>query len=264
MEQQQLDELKAWFNAHVANCYGQDGYVNANLKLKEDHSRRTCGEMVYIVNELGLGDGDRCLGEAIGLLHDIGRFKQFLKYRTYNDPRSVDHGLLGVEVLRKANLLDSLDAEERRLIEKSVEYHGVKELSPGLDERCLLFSRLIRDADKLDVFHTAIGYYTDYEAAPDGYCLELEFPNDPTCSPGVVEAVLGERLIDYCELRTWNDAKLLQLGWVYDVYFVATLKRIRERRFLEQIIEFLPRTGEVAEVAEKVLSYVEARIEKNA
>jgi len=256
--------LKAWFNAHVANCYGEDSYVNANLKLKEDHSRRTCGEMVYIMNELGLGDGDKRLGEAIGLLHDVGRFKQFIKYRTYNDPRSIDHGLLGVEVLRKTNLLDVLDAEERRLIEKSIEYHGIKELPAGLDERCLLFSRLIRDADKLDVFHIAIGYYTDYESDPEGYCLELEFPNDPTCSQGVVEAVLAERLIDYSELRTWNDTKLLQLGWVYDVYFSPTLKRIRDRRFLEQIIEFLPRTDEVEAVAEKVLNYVEARIEANA
>jgi len=263
MERQQLEKYREWFDIYVANCYGDDTYVNENLRLKEDHSRRTCREMRYLVGELGLADGDRRLAEAIALFHDIGRFKQFLKYRTYNDPRSVDHGLLGVEVLRQTQALDGLDAEQKQLIERAIEYHGVRELPPGLDNRCELFSKLIRDADKLDIFYTAIGYYTDYEANPDAYRLELEFPNEPVCSPHVVEAVLAGRLIDYSELRTWNDARLLQLGWVYNVYFPATLKRIRQRRLLEQIINFLPPTGDVQKVAGKVFSYIDGRLKNS-
>jgi hypothetical protein len=56
--------------------------------------------------------------------------------------------------------------------------------------------------------------------------------------------------------------KLLQLGWVYDVNFTATLKRIRQRRFLEQIIDFLPRTEDIERVKTKIFEYVDCRIKQ--
>lgn len=263
MQQQQLDEFKQWFNAYVATCYGEDPYVNANLKLKEGHSRRTCKEMQYLVEELALSDSDKRIAQTIAIFHDIGRFKQFLKYRTYNDTKSTNHCLLGVEFLRNTKVLDPLDQHETQLIEKAIEYHGIKQLPALLDDRTGLFCNLIRDADKLDIFYTAIRYYSDYEADPQGYRLELEFPNDPTCSPKVVQAILTEKLIDYADLRTWNDAKLLQLGWVYNVCFPATLKRIKQQGYLQKLIGFLTQTDDTEKVAKKILDYVDSRIEQN-
>jgi len=54
--------------------------------------------------------------------------------------------------------------------------------------------------------------------------------------------------------------KLLQLGWVYDVNFVPTLKRIKKRRFLENIISFLPQTEDVRKIVEKIFGYIEQKI----
>jgi hypothetical protein len=60
-------------------------------------------------------------------------------------------------------------------------------------------------------------------------------------------------------LRTLNDMKLCVLGWVYDVNFVATLRRLKERRHLETIFEFLPDTPDIRKVREKIFAYVEDR-----
>jgi hypothetical protein len=95
MEQGQLEKFRAWFNDYVAGFYGDDEFVNANIKLKEEHSKRVCKEMLYLADELGLPDEQRRIAEATALFHDIGRFEQFARYRTYNDPRSVNHCLLG-------------------------------------------------------------------------------------------------------------------------------------------------------------------------
>jgi hypothetical protein len=54
--------------------------------------------------------------------------------------------------------------------------------------------------------------------------------------------------------------KLCSLGWVYDVNFIPTLKRIRQRRFLETIFDFLPDIPDTRKVREKIFSYVENRI----
>ena len=264
MEQEQLKKFRAWFDDYVAGFYGDDEFLNANLKLKEEHSKRTCEEMLYLAEKLGLSDEQKRIAELISLFHDIGRFEQFARYRTYNDPRSVNHCLLGVEVLKKTKALDALEDKEREIIEKAIEYHGQRELAPDLDGELLLFSRLIRDADKIDVYYVVTDYYRQYQQDPDGFKLEVELPNEPRYSPEVVEKILDEQLIDYSILRTWHDMKLCQLGWVYDVNFVPTLKRIRQRRFLEMIFEFLPKTRDIEKVREKIFGYVDSRIERDS
>ena len=196
------------------------------------------------------------------LFHDIGRFEQFVRYRTYNDPRSVDHCLLALEVLKETKVLDGLEEKERQLVGKAIEYHGLKELPAGLDGDCLLLSKLIRDADKIDIYYVVTDYYRQYRDNPDGFKLEIELPNKPGYSVQVVEDVLRGRRVDYSRLQTWNDAKLCQLAWVYDINFAPTLERIRQRGFLEMIFEFLPKTADIEKVREKIFGYVNSRMEQ--
>jgi len=259
MEQKQLEKLRAWFDDYVANFYGDDDFINTHLKVKEEHSRRVCREMQYLADELGLSENQKRIAEVIALFHDIGRFEQFIKYRTYSDVQTVNHCTLGLEVLREKKVLGDMERKERELIEKSIEYHGLKKLPSDLDGECQLFSKLIRDADKLDVFYVAVEYYKHYKDSRQKFLLELEVPDEPGYSNHMVEAILRGRQIDYSELRTLNDMKLLQLGWVYDVNFTATFKRIRQRRFLETLTDFLPEAEDIKKVKEKILSYVDFR-----
>jgi len=263
MEQKQIEKFRSWFDSYVAGFYGDDEYVNFNLRLKEEHSRRTCEEMRYLTKEHGLEDNQSRIAETIALFHDIGRFRQFAEYRTYHDGRSVNHSLLGTEVLDQLNVLDGVVEQEKQWIEKAIEYHGRMELPKDLDGQCLLFSKLIRDADKLDIFYVAIEEYKQYRQDPDRIGLEIELPDEPGYTAGMVEAVLGGWRMEYSSLRTWNDMKLLQLSWVYDVNFVATLRRIRRRRFLEMVLDFLPETEDIEKVRKKVFEYVDLAIKQD-
>ena len=262
MEQEQLEKIRVWFDDYVAGFYGDDEFVNANIELKEKHSRRTCEETLGLAEELGLTDNQKRIADAIALLHDVGRFEQFVKYRTYNDPRSVNHCLLGIEVLRQTKVLEPVETQEKELIEKAIEYHGLRELPQDLSSRCLLFSKLIRDADKVDVFYILTKFHKQYTENPQQLMLELEYPDEPYCSAGVVHAILNEQLVDYSSLRTLNDMNLCLLGWVYDVNFTATFKRIRQRRFLETLFGFLPQTEDVRKVKDKILGYVDSRLNR--
>jgi hypothetical protein len=262
MQQNRLKKFRAWFADYVAGFYGDDEYINANLKLKEDHTRRTCEEMLHLSEALALSGNQKRIADVIALFHDIGRFEQFVKYRTYVDGRSVDHCLLGLEVLRRTKVLEDVDETERQLIEKAIEYHGLRELPPDLDGDCLLFSKLIRDADKIDVLYVVTNYYRQYQEDPGLFKLELELPELPHYSKKVIGELLLGRQIDYNDLQTMTDMRLCQLGWVYDVNFVPTLKRIKHRRFLEILIDFLPETEDIKKVAEKILEYVDGRISR--
>jgi len=263
MEQKQLDGLKEWLYGYAALFYGDDAYVNANLKRKVEHTKRICEEMRYLAKELKLDAGGNRLAEAIALLHDTGRFSQFVKYRTYNDAKSTNHSLIALDELRKAGVLDGLDAHEREIIEKSILWHGEKELPCDMDGKCLLYSKMIRDADKVDIFYTVTSFYEDYAKNPEKVRLiEIELPDIPEYTQAIVEQVLRREKVDYRELETMNDIKLLQLAWVYDINFTATLRRIKRRRYVETILKHLPKDEEMARVREKILGYIEERIGK--
>jgi len=260
MNDEQLIKLQSWFNTYVAGFYGDDRYINANIRLKDDHSRRVCNEMLYLAGELKLQPNQRLLAETIALFHDIGRFEQFKKFQTYHDPRSINHCLLGVQILRQMKVLDDLIPAERQLVEQAIEYHGAKDLPPNLAGDCLLYSQMIRDADKLDIFYVMTVNYKRHKEDPENFDLEVELPDEPRCTPEILEAILAEQKIDYAKLQTWNDMKLCNLTWVYDVNFVPTLKCIRQKRYIELILEFLPDTPDIRNAARTVLAYIDSRI----
>jgi len=262
MNREQLIKFKTWFDKFVAGFYGDDEYINANIKLKEEHSGRVCSEMLYLADQLHLVGNQRLLAETIALFHDVGRFPQFAKYQTYNDPKSINHCLLGLEVLQKENILTQLPDDERQIIETAIRYHGDKELPNNLAGDTLLLSKMIRDADKLDIFNVVIKAYIQKRDDPDNFKLEIEMPDEPRCTPEVLDAILTGGRIDYKELRTMNDMKLCVLGWVYDVNFVPTLSRLKQRRYLETIFEFLPDTPDIRKVRDKIFAYVEDRISR--
>ena len=263
MNKEQLTKFRSWFDNFVAGFYGDDDFVNANIKMKEDHSRRVCEEMLYLANKLDLNENQRLLAETIALFHDLGRFPQFIKYRTYNDPRSINHCLLAIDVIQKENLLAGLPADERQIIETAIKHHGDKVLPKHLSGDTLLFSKMIRDADKLDIYHIVAGRYIMHRDDSDNFKLEIEFPDTPGYSPVVLDAALSGRLIDYKSLKNWNDLKLCVLGWVYDINFPASLERIKQRRCLEAILDFLPRNEDTSKIREKILAYVDSHISQS-
>ena len=263
MQQEQLDRLKRWFDEYTNRFFCDDDYVNGNLKLKHDHTLRTCQESLFLAGELALDENQTRIAELVALFHDIGRFPQFAQYRTYNDPRSVDHCHLGVEVLQAEGVLDVLSSEERRWVETAVEHHGRKTIPADLKGQTLLQAKIIRDADKLDIFRVVVEVYRQYREDPDGCVLEIELPDVPEHTPEVLEAVMNGQTIDYARLRTLTDMKLCQLDWVYDLNFVASLKRLNERGYLQEIYTTLPQTEAMQAVQRTIRDYVDARLRRN-
>lgn len=259
MTQEQLEAYKNWFTDFVRGFYGDDEFVSSNIQLKECHTHRVCNEMRQLADALAMNEPDSMLAEVIALLHDVGRFPQFQQYRTYKDTLSENHCLLALKVLAEHQVLDDMEAAERAVVEQAIEFHGAKAL-PELDERALHFSKMIRDADKIDIFELLVENYRILAEEPEKFKWELEFPDTPECSPAILDAIRNRELIDYRELRTVNDAKLLQLGWVYDVYFDWSLKQIYDRGYLQAIIDLLPKTEEITRTTSCIMKYTKKRI----
>ena len=104
-----LPELKIRFQKYVQQFSSDDPVVQQNMDLKAEHTRRVCEAVKDIGSSLDLSKDDLCLAEATGLLHDIGRFAQYSRYRTFSDDRSENHALLGVKVIEANRFLEDLE-----------------------------------------------------------------------------------------------------------------------------------------------------------
>jgi hypothetical protein len=259
MDPYSLDNFRRWFDSYSSRFFRDDEFVNAHLRTKQEHTAQTCREILVLAEQLALDEHQKQIAEMVALFHDVGRFPQFAEYRTFNDGKSVDHARLSIEVLRREGILDVLRREDRQWVETAVEQHNRKALPAPLTGQALLFAKLIRDADKLDIFRQIAESYDERQKSPMRQRLEIEFPDEPRCSPAVVEAILKEEVVDYGALRTLSDMRLCQLAWVYDLNFGVSLTRLCERGFPQQILSHLPATPETDRVRDKVSAYLAAK-----
>jgi hypothetical protein len=259
MDNGTLDRMKSWFAGYCGSFYTENAADNRNIRLKEEHSQRVLANINLLTESLALAVHDRLLAEAVALFHDLGRFQQYRQYKTFRDADSVNHAALGAKIVAEEELLAELTVAERQTVIRAVAQHNVFMIPAGLTERDLLFLKLIRDADKLDIWRVFIEFY----ALPDeerASAVSLGFPDVPVCSKEVLACLHRQEMVDLKLLKTLGDFKLLQLSWVHDLNFPASFRLMEERDYINRLAATLPATREVASALESVLAFVERRM----
>ena len=255
MKKEDLSRLKKWFTGYVASYYTGDREYDRPIRLKEDHTARVCENILLLGQSLDLSEPELILLEVIGLFHDIGRFEQYKRHGTFVDSASEDHARLGIRQLARHSVLSFCRLAERRHIARAIAYHNAAVLPERVDEESLIYMRLIRDADKLDVWRVLIDYYRVRDQRPSP-ALELGVPDDPSCSPEMIDALYTRRSALLKDVRNVNDAVLLQISWVFDLNFPPSIDMVRDRQYVRQLRAFLPQTEAVQTAVDQVESYL--------
>ena len=252
-----LPKLKAWFEDYIRQFSSEDPIVQKSMNLKAEHTRRVCDVIMDIGGTLDLSMDDLCMAKACGLLHDIGRFQQYIRYRTFSDYKSEDHAALGVEVIKANRVLNGLTPAIADIIVRVVRYHNRALLPVGEGNRCLFFLKLLRDADKVDIWRVLTDYYQNAGETRNP-TIEMELPDIDQVSDPVYEALMNGKIAQVADLRTLNDFKLFQIGWIYDVNFPRTFQIVREKVYLELIRDALPqRSVRATEIYKRARAYLE-------
>jgi len=246
-----LNELNYWFTTYVQTFQNNDPEIQQNIDMKEGHTKRVCKEIVTIGIQLGLNDDEQRLAEIIGLLHDIGRFEQYARYKTFMDKKSENHAELGIKILDKCDVLKSFDKPVQEIILQAIKHHNRPSLPLGETDRWLFYAKLIRDADKLDILKVVTDYY--YQSQRNR-AIELDLPDTPGFSEEVYRDLICKRTVDMKYVRNLNDIKLLQVGWIFDINFQPTIDSIIERGYLDMILGVLPKSKKMDEIFDVVHS----------
>jgi hypothetical protein len=253
MEGADLTFFREWFTSYVAGFYGPDRNGPGPIHLKENHTARTCEEITRIGRALKLAGADLLLAETMALFHDLGRFPQWGRYGTLIDRDSEDHARLGLAELRRFRVLDRIAAEEAALVEEAIRHHNAKELPSHLGPRPLFFARLLRDADKLDIWRVVIEgeRRRGHGSTPRSYSREI------------LTEIHKRRIPEFDLVHAPSDMQLLRLAWVYDLNFAPSCREVLERGYLEALFEALPATEDMHELRELLASFLQRRLEED-
>jgi putative nucleotidyltransferase with HDIG domain len=260
MKQEDLLALKNWFTGYCDSFSAPIREDQQNIMVKRLHTQAVCENAMQIGRDLNLKGEDLLLAESIALLHDVGRFPQYDRYKTFNDSISVNHAALGAQVLLEQGVLRALTEQERNLIVHAVTLHNVYSVPASLDDRLLLFVKLTRDADKLDIWRIFVEYFIQ-DGSERATAVVLGLPDTPAYSTGILACLARGELANKLDLRTLNDFKLLQLTWLYDLNFAASLRMVREREYIDKIAGMLPDVHEIKEAVDFGRAYLNRMLE---
>lgn len=237
------------------------------IKLKYEHILRVMDNAGKIAQKLNLNEEDINLAMLIGLFHDIGRFEQVRLYDTFSDKDTgLDHAAYSVKVLYEDGLIKNfIDTDKYdNIIKKAVFYHNKKEIGKEVtDERELLFCKIIRDADKLDIFKvineeemSSVFWYKDFSN------LEV--------NPKLMEDFKALKLIDYKDIKNNADQIFTFYNYVLDFNYVASLLIIKEKGYLISFakrVEDTFKNEKITKMTKEILDisncYIENKLRQN-
>lgn len=254
-----LKRMHDWMAHYMKSFYSDDAEVQQGILIKEKHTGYVTANCVELAKFLKLSTHDSELAEIIGLFHDVGRFRQYSIYKTFNDADSEDHADLALKVIDELEFFNELSAQDFDLVQFAIQNHNKKVIAPCEDERKILFAKLIRDADKLDIYRVLEPFLA--QANADKMPKFIKGKARPDISPDFVENFVTGNQADYRKIRTNGDRKIVRLMWIYDINFSWTMQKIVERGYIDKIISNLPMDERVAEGVRRLKLHVEKVLE---
>ena len=210
------------------------------IKLKIDHTYRVAD----IASRIAVSVGENPdFSWFLGLLHDIGRFEQLTQYGTFKDADSVDHAELGADILFKDGLIESFPTaffsmvsqngvDERLIAETAIRLHNKLELPGDLDETTALYCKILRDADKVDIFRVL----TEPPYDERNQRIEAESVDMGPARLDIMHCVHKHRCVPRRSDFTPFEALISQCCMGFELEFPESVKIVRDHGYLEQLM----------------------------
>lgn len=260
---------------------------DGRIELKIIHTNSVVDIMEMLCEKRRLPEHTARLAMLCALFHDIGRFEQLKQYNTFLDHESCDHAGLSCSVLKENHILESLTESDQNKILTAISNHNRYKIDPeiteaakaktpavhglggdsstsGIDEtaildaqECLELCKLIRDADKCDIFRVfAMDDMNDVVGASESKIAQ------ETITPAVRQAILEHRCVDKLIRRTYLDFWVSFLGFFFDLNYPETVAAAKSQGYYRMPFDRTafadPETSrQVAEILAEIECYID-------
>ena len=231
----------------------------SEIERKIYHTFRVMNNCKKIANMLRLPNEQINLAQLIGLLHDIGRFEQYKIYNksvgieSSNKDIKFDHGKVGVEILKKDNYIRKYieDDQYDKIIFTAICEHNKYEISKGLSKEEELFCKIIKDADKLDIFYESVYIFWQKK----NQIKEIE--------SGKLSSKMLQDFYNYKLSNKQNEVnkidEILKIAsFIYDINFKCSFEILKENNNINKMIDRfdykLPQTKQDMEKIKEIVN----------
>lgn len=230
-------QVRRAFDAYVRDY----DITNEKIQLKVAHTYRVAEISEQIALGLHLSERDTDLAWLIGMLHDIGRFEQLRRYNTFVDADSIDHAHFAIELLFEEGLLqyylgdtELIPKEELDIIRIAIWNHSAYRIEQGLSERIMQFCRIIRDADKVDIFRVA--RETPLEVL---YDFSAEEVRNSVVSEEVMRQFLEGHAIIRGVKKSPVDFLVGHIALAFELEFPVSYQIVKRQGYLDEMLSFI-------------------------
>lgn len=253
MELPSFHTLSRHFLRYVDSLSATDARIKAHFDLKVWHTFRVVRNIGDIARSEGFSAEIANMARVIGLLHDIGRFRQFMEYGTFDDSISINHAEMAVRVLSREGIGDLFPTRELEIITRAILQHNIPVITDTDDPEVYLHARLIRDADKSDIWkiaaETDVMYTLDAEKQDGNYIIP----------PAIHDSFRKNQIVRVGTATCLNDYHLLRLAWIFDMNFASTFSLLLNKDHASTILAKLPSSETLTEITGIIRDYMVLR-----
>ena len=244
-------EFEEYFKLLIADSAENQSKVD-EIRL---HSLRVVDNINQLSNAILQSDEDKLLAELIALFHDLG--KALMIIQGTESPTNIqrDHSLESVKLIQEMKFYPKLPADMQTIALKAIEAHNKPKLQKLDNEQQAQFARLLRDADKLDIFDSSYRFFKERSGIQP--IMTLDLINSHEVSDKIIKSIMAGKNAAVEDMRTINDYKLLLMSLVFDVNFKLTFRIISEKQYVQKIYETLPKRDQIIDAFRSLKLFVE-------
>ena len=218
------------------------------------HSLRVVTTSLLLANVLLQTEEEKRIATVVALLHDLGKASLISKnIEALNIQR--DHATVSAKIIQQMEFYQGLSSEVQLIILNAVENHNKLKLPKLESEQQILFARLLRDADKLDVLDSSYRFFKEkYGIKPT---VTTELNNSIEISEKILKSIFSGKTAAFEDMRSMNDYKLLLLSMSFDLNFKYSFRIMSEKQYVQKIYETLPKRDQIIDVYRNIKLFVE-------
>ncbi|HOG18828.1 MAG TPA: HD domain-containing protein [Salinivirgaceae bacterium] len=258
-----FSEIESDFLNYV-DCFVDDDEEPEFLKLidlKKEHSLKVSELSGKIAESENFDDKIILLCKVGGIMHDIGRFEQLNFYRTLDDLKSVDHGDLGHNVLSNTGFLEHFSTSEQLALLYAVKNHNKRYVTDYPDEISEIITKVIRDADKLDVYRV-MQASLEKESDENKSAVLLDLEKNGKISDEVYQQFKNHKVVNKQQLKSAADFLVMQLSWIFDVNYNSTFNLITNSEGYQYLTNILKNNELFDDIKENITQYIKQKSTK--
>ena len=246
--------LKEQTENYIKKFQSTDEVYNKHIQLKKIHVFRVLKEINDLCTDLNVPENVRYCAHVLAMLHDIGRFEQYHKYRTFADAKTENHSEIAIRITEEQGFIKDLSFDMKSLVYKAILNHNIPRIIPGHPRVLDLLSRLLRDADKLDIWRVALEH--DVWHTIENYSRDTNY----SVPDNIMNCFIQHRTVPIELAPTLADSYLLRISWIFDINFKPSFVKINSRNIVSRFLAKFFSTDEIQKIERITEEFIQEKL----